>query len=286
MTATPLASPQPATGHDARSLSLRLRHALWRKAKAWRQRVLPRRLAQHVFVAGMQRSGTNLLMDVLDASAATQVFHETDARAFERYEMRDLAVIRQLARQCPAPVFVVKALCELDRIKSLMETFTPAHTLWVVRDWRDSVNSAVKSFGNFVPQWQRLAEGDADDWRGRGMSVATRELLAALYHTDASEAEGAAIMWFYRNVLFFEQQLAADPRVRVVFYEDLVQQPLREVAAVYDFLGLPGFNAAKARRIHAHSVKRRRPPDIAPAVTALCDELLARFAALPVRKPA
>ncbi|MDP1928346.1 MAG: sulfotransferase [Thiobacillus sp.] len=277
---------QPTTGHDARRLSLRVRHVLWRQTKTWRQRLLPRPLAQYVFVAGMQRSGTNLLMEVLDASAATQVFHETDPRAFECYEMRDEAVIRQLARPCPAPVMVVETSCELDRIKHLMDAFTPAQTLWVVRDWRDSVNSAIKSFGNFVPQWQRLAAGDTSDWRGRGMSSATRELLAALYRPDASEAEGAAIMWFYRNLLFFEQQLAADSRVRVMFYEDLVQHPLREVAAVYAFLGLPGFNAAKARRIHAHSVKRRSPPDIAPAVAALCDELLTRFTALPTRKPA
>lgn len=272
-------SARPATGHDARSLPLRLRHALWRRGKALRQRVLPRPVAQHVFVAGMQRSGTNLLMDVLDASLATQVFHETDPRAFDRYEMRDLPVIRQLAQASPAPVFVIKALCELDRIRALMDTFSPAKTLWMVRDWRDSASSAVKSFGNFVPQWKRLAHGDADDWRGHGMSPATRELLAALYHADASEAEGAAIMWFYRNVLFFEQLLAADPRVRLVFYEDLVRDPGREVAAMYDFLGLP-VNAAMAGRIHARSVKHRAPADISPAVTALCDELLARFRAL------
>src|SRR5574340_1648661 len=197
--------------------------------------------------------------------------------------MRAPAEIRKLADQCPAPVFVIKALCELDRIKSLMDMFTPAKTLWVVRDWRDSVNSAIKSFGNFVPQWKRLANGEANDWRGRGMSPATRELLRALYRPDASEAEGAAIMWFYRNALFFEQRLAADPRVRVVFYESLVQNPMREVAAVYDFLELPGFNAAIAGRIHARSVRHRSPPDIAPAVTALCDELLARFKALPLR---
>jgi hypothetical protein len=270
---------KPATGHDARSLPVRLRHAFWRQGKALRQRLRPRPVAQYVFVAGMQRSGTNLLMDVLDASAATQVFHETDPRAFERYEMRDLAVIRQLAQHCPAPVFVIKALCELDRIKHLMDTFQPAKTVWVVRDWRDSVSSAIKSFGNFVPQWSRLARGDAGDWRGRGMSEATRELLAALYHPDASEAEGAAVMWFYRNALFFEQQLAADPRVRVVFYEDLVQHPEREVEAVYGFLGLQGFNQRVAGRIHARSVKHRSPPDIAPAVVALCDELLARFRA-------
>lgn len=275
-----MSATKPATGHDARSLPTRIRHMLWRQGKAMRQRLLPRPVAQHVFVAGMQRSGTNLLMDVLDASADTQVFHETDPRAFERYEMRDPGVIRKLADTCPAPVFVIKALCELDRIKGLMETFTPAKTLWVVRDWRDSVNSAIKSFGNFVPQWKRLAHGDAGDWRGRGMSQATRELLAALYRPEASEAEGAAVMWFYRNALFFEQQLAADPRVRVVFYEALVQHPMREVAAVYDFLGLQGFNRRVAGRIHARSVKHRAPPDIAPAVTALCDDLLLRFRAL------
>lgn len=270
---------KPATGHDARSLAVRIRHAIWRQGKALRQRLRPRPVAQYVFVAGMQRSGTNLLMDVLDASAVTQVFHETDPRAFERYEMRELAVIRQLAQHCPAPVFVIKALCELDRIKDLMDTLRPAKTVWVVRDWRDSVSSAIKSFGNFVPQWNRLARGDANDWRGRGMSAATRELLTALYHPDASEAEGAAVMWFYRNALFFEQQLAADPRVRVVFYEDLVQHPEREVEAVYGFLGLQGFNQRVAGRIHARSVKHRSPPDIAPAVAALCDELLARFRA-------
>jgi len=260
-----------------------VRHALWRHAKAWRQRLRPRPVARHVFVAGMQRSGTNLLMDVLDASAATRVFHETDPRAFERYEMRDPAVIRQLAQSSPAPVFVIKALCELDRLPELMSLFAPSRTLWLVRDWRDSVHSAIRSFGNFVPQWQRLAHGDANDWRGRGMSPATRELLMALYRADASEAEGAAIMWFYRNVLFFEHRLAADPRVRVVFYEALVQQPMREVAAVYDFLALSGFSAAIAGRIHARSVRHRSPPDISPAVAALCDELLARFKALPLR---
>jgi hypothetical protein len=274
-------TPRLATGHDARSLVTRIRRMAWRQGKSLRQHILPRPVALHVFVAGVQRSGTNLLMDVLDASAATRVFHETDPRAFEAYEMRDLPVIQELVQQCRAPVFVIKALCELDRIRMLMDTFTPAKTLWVVRDWRDSVQSAIRSFPNFVPQWQRLANGYAKDWRGRGMSPATRELLAALYRADASEAEGAAVMWFYRNVLFFEQQLAADPRVHILFYENLVQRPLSEVSAVYDFLGLQSFNRASAGRIHARSVKHRSPPDIAPAVVNLCDELLARFRALP-----
>jgi hypothetical protein len=270
-----------ATGNDAKSLSQRIKRKLWIASKSLRQHLSPKAVQQHVFVAGMQRSGTNLLMDVLDASHATQVFHETDPRAFRNYEMRDRDVIRQLARTCPAPVFVVKALCELDRITPLMQDFVPAKTLWVVRDWRDSVNSAVKSFGNFVPQWDRLAHGNGTDgWRGRGMSGATRDLLRALYRHDAGEAEGAAIMWYYRNVLFFEQALEQDPRVRLVFYEDMVRDPMRQGAAVYDFLGLSGFNADIASRIHAASVGRRAPPEIAHAVAGLCDTLHTRFQTL------
>lgn len=276
-----MSATKPSTGHDALGWTTRLRRGVWRTGKYIRQHLAPSRVGQHVFVAGMQRSGTNLLMDVLDASVTTRVFHETDPRAFERYQMRELDVIRQLVRSTVAPVFVIKALCELDRVSALMETFAPARTVWVVRDWRDSVNSAIRSFGNFVPQWQQLASGDACGWRGRGMSVATRETLASLFHPDASEAEGAAIMWFYRNVLFFEQELNARSNVRVVFYEDLVQQPMEEVAAVYDFLGLRDFSQKAAGRIHARSVKHRTPAGVSPAVAELCDGLLARFQALP-----
>lgn len=270
----------PSTGHDARRLTQRLQRAFWRQLKQTQQTLLPQRVRQHVFVAGMQRSGTNLLMDVLDASRMTQVFHETDPRAFYNYEMRERAHIRQLAAACPAPVFVIKALCELDQLPSLMQDLNPAQTLWIVRDWRDSVNSAIRSFGNFVPQWQRIAHATGNgDWRSRGMSAATRNLLKALYHPDATEKDGAAIMWYYRNVLFFERMLDEDSRVRLVFYEDLVKEPREQVAAIYAFLGLPGFNTRIASQIHAHSIQRRTPPDISPAIAELCNKLYIRLAA-------
>lgn len=275
-----MSTSSPSTGHDARRLKQRLQRAFWRRLKQVRQTLLPQRVRQHVFVAGMQRSGTNLLMDVLDASRMTRVFHETDPHAFYNYEMRQRAHIQQLAATAHAPVFVIKALCELDQIPSLMQDLSPAQTLWIVRDWRDSVNSAIQSFGNFVPQWQRLANAqNNDDWRSRGMSTATREILRALYRPDATEQEGAAIMWYYRNVLFFEQMLDEDPRARLVFYEDLVRKPVQQVAAIYAFLGLPGFNTRIASQIHARSIQRRTPPDISPAIAELCNKLYIKFAA-------
>lgn len=267
-----------SAGHDARTLSRRVRRIAHRWSKRQYQRVFPRTATLNVLVAGMQRSGTNMLMDVLDASFATQVFHETDPTAFLNYEMRERAVIRRLAQICPAPVFVIKALCELDEIASLMQTLHPARTLWVVRGWRDSVASAVKSFSNFVVQWGRLARGDDEgDWRGRGMSDATRELLRSLYRPDASELDGAAIMWYYRNILFFEQHLESDPRVRVCSYEELVRDPSNQVAAIYDFCGLPRFRSGASFNIHATSLRRGATLEVAPEIAKLCDALHAKF---------
>ena len=49
-----------------------------------------------VFVAGVQRSGTNMLMDALERSFETDVYHERDPRAFDNYLMRPPEVIARL----------------------------------------------------------------------------------------------------------------------------------------------------------------------------------------------
>ena len=83
-----------------------------------------------VYVAGQQRSGTNMLMNVLDRHWRTDVYHETDARAFECYQMRDIEVIRALVKRSSARLVVFKALCELQRLRDLLDAFPKARALW------------------------------------------------------------------------------------------------------------------------------------------------------------
>lgn len=274
--------PTPHTGHDRRALRERLERSLFRGYKGLRQRWdrgLPR---IHVFVAGMQRSGTNMLMEVLEWSPYTDVYHETDRRAFTPlYEMREPQVIEGLARSSPAPFFVIKSLCELDRLRTLMDRFEPARTVWIARHYHDSTNSAVRSFGNFVPQMRRLAQDKGSDaWRGRGMSDATQSLLRRVVGLSPTEADGAAMMWYYRNVLFFEQALDRDPRVALLRYEDWVGAPEAKLGSLCRFLGLPGCGPWMTRYIHAGSVRKTRPPTLLPEVEAACAGLMARFMSL------
>jgi hypothetical protein len=271
--------PTPTTGKDKRTCRERLERRLWRAWKQLRHHLGGKTQRQYVFVAGMQRSGTNMLMEILEWSAHTDVYHESDARAFERYELRPRPVLHDLAEHSAAPFFVIKSLCELDLLGELMAEFPPAKTLWIVRAYDDSVSSAIRSFGNFAVQLHRLAlDKNGNNWRGRGMSDETQAILARCDHPQINEASAAALMWYYRNILFFEQGLDRNPNVKLVFYEGLVTEPRHTLRDIFTFLGLPGWSPWLSRYIHAGSVKKLPRKDIEPAVRAVCDELSSRFA--------
>lgn len=229
------------------------------------------------FVAGVQRSGTNMLMDVLERSLATEVFHERDQRAFERYQMRDAGVIRELLACSRARYFIIKSLCELQDLARLMADFTPAKTIWIVRDYNDVVNSMCASFSNQSRLVRRIAQDRSlGGWQGRGMSDETHERIKSLAHEHISDASAAALMWYYRNQLFFEQGFDRDARVLLVRYESLVTRPEAEFQRIFSFLGI-GYRPWHSRKVVAHSIRKARVPEIESPVRALCDDLTARF---------
>jgi hypothetical protein len=236
------------------------------------------------FVAGVQRSGTNMLMDVLEQSLSTDVYHERDPRAFERYEMRDIETIARLHASCQAPHFVIKSLCELQRLSDLKQRFPGAKIVWIVRHYNDTVNSMLISFPNFGKQIQRLARDKASDgWRGEGMSDDTQALLKRYAHPEMNEATGAALMWYLRNVLFFEQGLDQSKDLILVSYERLVSSPESEFRRIFDFVGIP-YSPWHSRKVVASSIRKREPPDIEPKVQQECEHLLQAFHKL-IKKP-
>lgn len=229
------------------------------------------------FVAGVQRSGTNMLMNVLERSFVTEVIHERDRRAFDRYQMRDAGRIRALLESSRAEHFIIKSLCELQDLTRLMDEFAPARTIWIVRDYNDVVNSMCASFSNQSRLVNRIAENrDNGGWQGKGMSDATHERIKSVMHENISDTSAAALMWYYRNQLFFEQGFDRDPRVLLVRYESLVTQPEPEFRRIFMFLGI-GYRPWHSRKVVAHSIRKARIPEIEPPVRALCDGMTEQF---------
>lgn len=239
---------------------------------------------QVVFVAGVQRSGTNMLMDVLERSLLTDVYHERDGRAFDNYQMRSLSVVDGLRNQSPGSLFIIKSLCELQDLSQMMERYAPAKTVWIVRHFDDVVNSMLVSFNNQAAQVMRVAQDPgSDDWRGLGMSDDTHALVKRLVAGGVDDASAAALQWYFRNILFFEQGFDRNPDVLLIQYEDLVTQPGEQFRKVFKFLDLP-YSPWHSKHVVASSIRRREPPVIAPDIRAVCEELQDRFHRLANRE--
>jgi hypothetical protein len=255
--------------------------ALLLAAKRYWQRIpAPRTAAARrptLLVAGVQRSGTNMVMDVLERSYETHVHHERDPRAFRRYQLREDAVIRDLIAASPAPLVVVKCLMESQKLAALLERFAPARALWVFRDYRDVANSMVRSFRNQAAQVRRIAQDrGSDGWLGECMSDETHRVVRDLAAGELDDLSAAALQWYFRNVRYFEQGLDRDARVLPVHYDRLVTNPEDEFRRICAFASI-SFRPRLLKRIRATSIHRHAAPAIRSDIAAVCDALYARL---------
>jgi len=273
-------------------LRTRAGRAAWLRFKRarqhWAVRVLGSRQRHTLFVAGVQRSGTNMVMDLLEQDMSTMVFHETDRRAFKDYELRPIDCLSQLVDETAAPVTVFKALCECQDISVLLDSFVGSRCVWVYRHYEKVAASHVVKWTQMPETIRRLIadDGDTHGWRGRGLSEATRSALQACYHDQLNNESACALFWYMRNQLYFEQSLAADPRVALLNYEQLLSMPHESTAGLYEFAGLAYRSRAADMISSPASGKKRKPLSIDPAVRALCDDLFERLVSARQLRPA
>ena len=234
-----------------------------------------------LIVAGVQRSGTELVMDMLDTHWHTDVYHEWDARAFDNYQMLPLAEVRKQVARSPSRRIVIKALLEADQVRTLLDAFAPSSALWMLRSYADAVNSMLRSFpGTGLRLLQQFREGsEIGKWRWRGMGERAAEVLRAHDRPDLTDADGHALFWWYRNNLFFDQRMHEDSRIVVLRYEDLARDPETQCRRICTLAGLR--ETARMRRMpHAGSIGRHTPPSLAPDIQSLCDDIWMRLGAI------
>jgi hypothetical protein len=226
-----------------------------------------------IFVSGVQRSGTTLVLRLLDRSWSTVVFHEHFQSAYRQNSLRELSVIGRLIEGAKAPALVFKALNDSDRIHQLLETFHSSRCIWVFRHYPDVVNSILRKWPGWRNQIdQMVAEPSLGGWRGRGMQEQTLRSLRSYYRMDLNDASANALFWLSRNQLLFDQHLQNDDRLLLLKYESLVLNPEGELARIQTLTGLQ-FGPRIYRMVSDASIGKETEPDIDPAIRIACDEM-------------
>ena len=232
-----------------------------------------------IFLAGVHRSGTNMMMRVLERSIDTEVFHESDPRAFDNYMMRGEAELRELIRRSRSRRIVFKSLHEAHKLRELMESFSPSKSIWIYRHFDDVVNSIQARWPGLRNRMDEIiTHGESGGWRGLGMTPQTRHRLATCYHQRMNDASITALFWYQRNQLLLEQRLERDKDCLLIDYARLTRTPVHSVNRICKFLDIT-YSDYMSKLVHARSIGTRRPPPIEPEVRQLCHDLYERLAA-------
>lgn len=229
-----------------------------------------------VFVTGVQRSGTNMLMTLFERSPNTDVYHEADGRAFDEFIMREPGTIDEIYRTSNADVVVIKALHEAQVLKDLLARFPDCCAVWMFRDYRDVINSQMHRWPGFKNKIDRLVvDRNSADWRGVNMTDETLEIVRSHYTPDISVEDASALFWFYRNRIYFDQRMADEgDAICLLKYEEVVARPKQVLPAVYRFLGME-VPSDFSRFVSGQSVRKHPEPQLSPAIRELCEGMLA-----------
>jgi hypothetical protein len=242
-----------------------------------------------VLIFGCQRSGTTMLQQtMLDRSWRVFILEEHDRRlvgksaAPDETEWDDVPVVLDRIGHLPFEVVAVKPLVESDRAGGLLDAKDNARGIWMLRHYGDVARSNLRRFGldNAHRDLQPMVSGSRYDWRSRRATEQTRRTVVDVLSQGLDPLDAAALFWWARNQLYFDQDLAADNRVRVLRYERVRLCPEEVVSSLSRFVGVPLPIRSTVRRVRTPS-DADRPNGLDPKVEALCAALWERFEGCP-----
>lgn len=191
------------------------------------------------------------------------------------------AVVRRL-RRIPFEVVAAKPLVESDRAIELMDAAEPVKAIWMLRHYMGVARSNLGRFGADNPyrDLQPFYDNDELDWRCRGAAKDTRQTVIELMNERLSPLDAAALFWWARNQLYFEQQLPRDERIRIIRYERACNRSQEVVDALSDYLEIPLPERSIASKVRPES-DRSQVTELHPDVERLCRATWDSFAGCP-----
>jgi len=240
-----------------------------------------------VLIFGCQRSGTTMLQQTfLDQSWRVLILEEHDHRLVgddpEETSWKDVPTVFRRIHRLPFEVVAAKALVESCRVSELADAAGGAKAIWMLRHYKDVARSNLKRFGTENPyqDLEPFRSGDSLDWHYRGATKKTRETVIDLLSVGLSPLDAAALFWWTRNQLYFDQQLWNEERIRILRYEHACTGPGEVVQKLSTYIGISLPERSIVKKVRAQP-SAATVDDLNPEVERLCEEMWDSFVGFP-----
>lgn len=230
------------------------------------------------FVAGWQRSGTTMLMNVFHLHPQVEVYNEAhNSMVFQGFRIKNLKVLEKSIIKSPFPFTCYKIICDSHILRSFIDAFPTGKFVWMYRDAADNAESLLRKFSHATRAVRLVSLNQpGGGWFAEGVSPKIAIKLREFASRELTEFDYACLAWWARNSLFFELGLDKTATVRVLQYEKLVQEPEIVMKKLFTWLGVE-WNENAFQFVNSRSVGKPNLPKIDIEVESLCDELKSRL---------
>jgi hypothetical protein len=280
----------PSRHKDRDDEPLFRRRALALVKRSARSIIRARRKERRVLlIFGCQRSGTTMLQQTfLDRSWRVLILEEHDHRLVgptpgpEETTWQEYSTVMGRIRRLPFEVVAAKPLVESASATALMDAAGAVKAVWMIRRYPEVAQSNVNRFGMDNPyrDLQPIRSRDATDWRYSGVTEEAWETVTALLNRRLTPFDAAALFWWTRNQLYFDQRLWEDDRIRILRYERACNQPDEVIRSLSDHIGLALPIDSIAPRVRARPLPAETT-ELDPEVDRLCRKLWDSFEGCP-----
>ena len=225
----------------------------------------------------------------LDRSWRVLIVEEHDRRLVGAHpdpgetDWQDYSTVVNRLRRIPFEVVAAKPLVESDRAVELMNVADPVKAVWMLRHYRGVAQSSLRRFGenNSFEDLQPFCDHDPLDWRCRGASRETRQTVIELMNEGLAPLDAAALFWWARNQLYFQQQLWRDERIRIIRYERACNSSEEVAAALAEYIEIPLPQRSIVAKVRPEPQKGSEVKELNPEVERLCQKMWDSFAGHP-----
>lgn len=235
-----------------------------------------------VFVMGCQRSGTSLMMRLFHLDVSTRVygeFSELSDQDINRIRLNPIETVRDGIYSNRASNIILKPLVESQNALTLLDNFEGSKVLWMYRHYKDVGSSNIKNWGleNGIKDLRPIVADEQDNWRSEHVSQETRELVLKYFSEDMDSYDAVCLIWYSRNILFFDQTLDQNEKVIMCKYDDFVGHPTEMMRYLYKALSLPYPGDGITKQVHQASIGKGSQVQISDEIETLCQNLYDRL---------
>ena len=199
----------------------------------------------------------------------------------EETDWQEYSTVMGRIRRLPFEVVAAKPLVESASATELMDAAGTVKAIWMIRHYPEVARSNMNRFGMDNPyrDLEPIRSRDTLDWRYKGMTEQTWKTVTDLLNRGLTPFDAAALFWWTRNQLYFDQRLWEDDRIRILRYERACNQPDEVIRSLSDHIGLALPLGPIASRVRGKPPPETRELD--PDVDQLCKKLWDSFEGCP-----